>query len=104
MMERPEEERARLLEQAVQRGMRVAMLDPEHRKDLVKEAMREVLREQDPAERTKAVKEAYKEIMRDIALAFGRWSLAAIGAAVVITLVGAMLYLGAIKAGWTPPK
>lgn len=83
--------------------MREALRDPS-RKDIVKEAVREVLSEQDPDERKAAVKDAYKEILHEILVTFGKWSLSAIGGVMVVTFLGILLYFGAIKAGWTPPK
>lgn len=101
--ERPEEERARLLEQAVERGMREALRDPA-RKDLVKAAMREALAEYDRAERVAAMTDALRAVFKEVVFTFGKWGLATIGGAVVLTFLGLLLYFGAIKAGWTPPK
>jgi hypothetical protein len=57
----------------------------------------------DAAERKAALKAAFKELMQDQLARLGGWTLAAIGTAVVMTLLYIVFYVAALKTGWTPP-
>ena len=58
-------------------------MSTEESKDLVKEAL----------------KEAYKEVLQEHLARVGRWTIST----VVLAALGLLLYLVAVKAGWTPP-
>ena len=46
-----------------------------------------------------ALKEAYKEVLQEHLARVGRWTISTI----VLAALGLLLYLIAVKSGWTPP-
>jgi uncharacterized membrane protein len=65
--------------------------------------LRSELADIDRAERKDALKGAFKELMQEQLAKLGGWTLAAIGTAVVMTLLYIVFYVAAVKTGWTPP-
>ena len=69
------------------------------RRELVKQAMREVLQETNGAVKD-MLKEALREWMDEKFAAFGRWSIYGILASILGGIAWAIL----VTKGWTPPK